>query len=49
MFMHACNYDKEFTKQTLRQCFALQAKKCACYFSGRDPSHIYFQKQMDVM
>lgn len=49
MFLHACNYDKEYAKKTLYQCYTLQAKKCYPFFSTRDPAHSSIQKLMDVI
>lgn len=49
MFLHACNYDKEYAKQVIRQCYNLRAKKCTPFFSARDPAHPFNQKQLDVV
>lgn len=49
MFLHACDYNKEYAKKVIHQCYILRAKKCTPYFSARDPAHPFTQKQMDVM
>jgi len=49
MFLHACNYDKEYAKKVISQCYNLRAKKCTPFFSARDPAHPFNQKQLDVV
>lgn len=49
MFLNACDYDKEYAKKVIHQCYILKAKKCSCFFSGRDPVHSYIQKQFDMV
>lgn len=49
MFLHACDYDKEYTKKVIHHCYTLRAKKCSCFFSARDPAHPFNQKQLDVV
>ncbi|XP_025204929.1 alpha-tocopherol transfer protein-like [Melanaphis sacchari] len=49
MFLHACDYDKEYAKKVISQCYNLRAKKCAPFFTARDPAHPFNQRQLDVV
>ncbi|XP_050532488.1 uncharacterized protein LOC126900654 isoform X2 [Daktulosphaira vitifoliae] len=49
IFLHACNYNKEYTKKIIREYFTLRATKCAITFRGRDPFYKHNLKQLDVI